>query len=70
MSSVNQFKNILGLFPRGWRVPLVYRHESENAEGGKRSIEKKEILVRLMGIQRQELPDRSQPAPPDKPAPS
>src|SRR5262249_3366108 len=23
LSSVNQFKNVLGLYPRGWRVPMV-----------------------------------------------
>ena len=22
MTSVNQFKNVLGIFPKGWRVPL------------------------------------------------
>ncbi|NOX53617.1 MAG: trypsin-like serine protease [Planctomycetes bacterium] len=25
--SVNQFKNILGIFPQGWKVPLVYRRD-------------------------------------------
>lgn len=39
ISSVNQYKNILGIFPEGWRVPIVYR----------RGNEKKEILARLMG---------------------
>src|SRR5437660_391021 len=46
--SDNQFKNALGLYPRGWRVPLVYRHRDD----------KKEILVRLMGVQRQEVRPR------------
>src|SRR5207248_1842489 len=60
MTSVNQFKNVMGLFPRGWRVPLVYRSKDE----------KKEILVRLMGVQRQEIedPDKKPPTPP-APAP-
>jgi S1-C subfamily serine protease len=64
MSNVNQFKNVLGLFPKGWRVPLVYRREN-----GK-TMEKHEILVRLMGVQRQELPgaDGQQP-PPGQPQP-
>ncbi len=35
----NHYQNVLGLFPKDWRVPLVYRHENE----------KHEILVRLMG---------------------
>jgi S1-C subfamily serine protease len=45
MFTVNQFKNTLGLFPRGWRVPLTFRREND-----KREVEKKEILVRLMGV--------------------
>ncbi len=39
MTSINHFKNVLGIFPKGWRVPVTYRHQNE----------KKEILVRLMG---------------------
>lgn len=49
--SVNQFKNVLGLYPKGWRVPLVYRHENDKGQ-----METHEVLVRLMGVQRQELP--------------
>jgi serine protease Do len=68
MSNVNQFKNVLGLFPKGWRVPLVYRRENE------KMTEKREILVRLMGVQRQELPGADgqppQPGPqPPRPRP-
>jgi serine protease Do len=40
--SVNQYKNILGIYPKDWRLPLVYRR-------GER--EKKETLVRLQGYQ-------------------
>lgn len=42
ITTVNHFKNVLGVYPRGWRVPLEFRR------AGKR----KEILVRLMGVQR------------------
>ena len=42
ITSVNQFKNVLGLYPRGWRLPLEYRRDSSAPE----------ILVRLMGVQR------------------
>jgi len=38
-TSVNQYKNILGIFPKDWRVPLRYR----------RGTTSKEMLVRLMG---------------------
>jgi S1-C subfamily serine protease len=64
MTTVNQFKNVLGLFPKGWRVPLVYRRENERHE----------VLVRLMGIQRQELessgprPAAARPMPASGPA--
>jgi S1-C subfamily serine protease len=51
MSSVNQFKNVLGIFPRGWRMPLEYRRERT----------KKEVLVRLMGVQRRALNDDGVP---------
>jgi len=40
--TVNGFKNILGIFPRGWRLPLAYRREGERHE----------ILVRLSGVHR------------------
>jgi S1-C subfamily serine protease len=61
--SVNHFKNVLGLYPKGWRVPIVYKHENE-----KKQVEKREVLVRLMGVQRQEL--GGQPgAPPPQPRP-
>jgi serine protease Do len=53
VSSQNQYKNVLGLFPKGWRVPLVYRRDNE----------KHQILVRLMGVQRQELSEEGRPRP-------
>jgi serine protease Do len=61
MGSVNQFKNVLGIYPRGWRMPLEYRRERT----------KKEVLVRLMGVQRRQLNDDGVPtdAEPDLPKP-
>ena len=29
ITSVNEFKNVLGIFPKGWRVPLTYRRGAE-----------------------------------------
>jgi S1-C subfamily serine protease len=55
MTTVNQFKNVLGLFPRGWRVPIVYRRDNV----------RREVLVRLMGVQREVL--EGGPAPPPRP---
>ena len=38
--NVNHYKNILGIYPKGWRVPVVYRREGQEFE----------IVVRLAGI--------------------
>jgi serine protease Do len=51
VSSVNHYRNVLGLYPRGWRVPLEFRREQS----------RKEALVRLMGVQRKVLDDATQP---------
>ena len=40
VATVNQFKNVLGIFPKGFRVPLIYRREGETTE----------IVVRLNGV--------------------
>ena len=38
--TVNAFKNVLGIFPKDWRVPLTYRREGKTYD----------ILVRLEGL--------------------
>ena len=53
VTSVNHYRNVLGLYPRGWRLPLEFR----------RGQTRKEILVRLMGVQRKSLDDAGQPKP-------
>jgi serine protease Do len=40
VSTVNGFKNILGIYPKGWRVPLSYRRNDQIYD----------ILVRLAGV--------------------
>jgi len=32
IGSVNQFKNVLGIYPKGWKIPLVYRRDGERYE--------------------------------------
>src|SRR5262249_26599624 len=59
MTTVNQYKNVLGLYPRGWRVPMVYRRDNA----------RNEVLVRLMGVQRMSLDDRPAPRPGPGPRP-
>jgi len=40
ISTVNGFKNVLGIFPRGWRVPLTYQRDAKTYE----------TFVRLSGV--------------------
>lgn len=42
--TVNAFKNVLGIYPKGWRVPLVYRRDGVDQE----------IHVRLTGVHAEE----------------
>ncbi len=44
ITSVNAFKNVLGIFPRGWRVPMSYLHEDERHD----------VMVRLTGVHSRE----------------
>jgi len=50
--SVNQFKNVLGIYPKGWRLPLTYRREQQ----------KYSIQARLRGVHtKAELMPKEQP---------
>ena len=61
IGSVNQFKNILGIYPKGWSLPLVYRRE------GKKS----EIVVELPALhQRSEMAMANAHKPPRQPRPN
>ena len=66
ISTVNGFKNVLGIYPRGWRVALTYRRKGQS----------RDIFVRLRGVHREaELvtmvlnPPKSAPDDPDRPRP-
>lgn len=60
VSSTNGFKNILGILPKDWRVPLSFRRD------GKRY----DILVRLSGLHRQgELSQAIEGLRPEEPLP-
>jgi S1-C subfamily serine protease len=65
VTTTNEFKNVLGIYPKGWHVPLVYKRE------GKRH----EILVRLAGVHGEEelirlvqqgFGDEEEPSPPEE----
>ncbi|QEL14031.1 S1C family serine protease [Limnoglobus roseus] len=64
LTSTNQYKNILGIFPKEWRLPLTYRHENS----------RKETLVRLMGLMDEranpDAPPPGQPKQPERPDPA
>jgi len=55
--TVNAYKNLLGQFPRGWRVPIVFRRESTRVEA----------LVRLMGATKRVLEEPKGPGGPGGP---
>lgn len=55
----NEFKNVIGIYPKGWRMPLVYRHENT----------KHEALVRLMGYTAKVIQDANDKKPPVQVAP-
>ena len=67
IQTVNGFKNILGTFPKGWRVPISFRRRGERYD----------VLVRLAGVHgAQELIDKvtakpsiEPPAPKPEPKP-
>lgn len=58
MGSANTFKNVLGIYPKGWRVPLSYRRD------GKRYY----VLARLMGAIPRTINDPG--TPPRRPGPT
>lgn len=53
--SVNQFKNILGIYPKDWKLPIVFRHDGE----------RREIMARLRGLHAKTelLPSAPRPRP-------
>lgn len=60
--SVNQFKNILGIYPKGWGLPVTYRRDGE----------KHDTWVRLRGLHREAelIPHRQQVPPEDRRRPA
>lgn len=57
--SVNQFKNVLGIYPRGWVLPLTYRRDGEQHD----------VYVRLRALHRQSelIPDSPETPRPELP---
>jgi len=60
ISTANQYKNILGILPKGWRVPLSYRRDGKQYD----------VLVRLQGVHHEEeLIEKASGRPPTPPMP-
>lgn len=56
--SVNQFKNVLGIYPKGWRLPLTYRRDEQ----------KYSIQARLRGVHtKAEMMPKQAPGQPKNP---
>jgi S1-C subfamily serine protease len=64
VTSTNQYKNILGIYPKEWRLPLTVRRDT---------AERLEVLVRLMGhmaTEREQPPAPGAPPGPGGPRPA
>ncbi|MCH2400622.1 MAG: trypsin-like peptidase domain-containing protein, partial [Pirellulales bacterium] len=60
INTVNEFKNVLGIYPKGWNVPLKYRRDGQEFE----------VVVRLMGVHsRRELLRKIQSPAAEQPQP-
>ena len=62
VTTVNEFKNVLGIFPRGWRAPVSFIHDGERVD----------TYIRLDGVHTPEellakIAPASQPMPPERP---
>lgn len=55
--TVNAYKNLLGQFPRGWRVPISFRRDTTRTDA----------LVRLMGATKRVLEEPKRPGGPGGP---
>ncbi len=73
IGTANALKNILGVFPRGWRVPLAYRRDGQSFETDVRlpGLHDESELVKLVQAEEAEpsRPDGEPEEQPDKPAP-
>ena len=65
VTTVNQYKNVLGIYPRGWRLPLTYRHIDEQTGESKSRV----VLVRLMGATPRVVEEEKPGKPGEKPPP-
>jgi len=76
VGTVNGFKNALGIYPKGWRVPLVLRRDGKEQEihvrltGVHATEELQKLMQRRPRPQPQPQPKPEQPKPGDAPRPA
>jgi S1-C subfamily serine protease len=68
IDSPNAFKNILGIFPKGWQVPIVFRHDGQQRTATVRltGVHGEEELIQLLTRkpkQDEEPPEGPRPRP-------
>jgi S1-C subfamily serine protease len=67
IDSPNSFKNVLGIFPKGWRVPMTFRHEGQVHAKTVRltGVHGEEELIQLLSRQpkEEEPPEGPRPRP-------
>jgi S1-C subfamily serine protease len=68
IGTANALKNILGVFPRGWRVPLVFRREGETYETEVRlpGLHDEAQLAALVQSEEAKPPEPQDPPKPDE----
>jgi S1-C subfamily serine protease len=75
ITSANAFKNVLGTYPAGWRVPIVFRRDGQEVERRVRlaGMHREGELEALLQDQREQpVPDRPRPRDerrPEEPSP-
>ena len=72
ISTPNGFKNALGIFPKGWQVPLTYRRDNKTTQvyvrlAGVHSRE--ELIEKTLGRPEQEVPKPDEKGPKGRPGP-
>jgi S1-C subfamily serine protease len=61
VATKNQYKNVLGIFPKGWRVTMTYRHNNAKHETLARLRLLRQVQDPNAKPQQQPMPNRPQP---------
>lgn len=69
ITSVNNFKNVLGIYPKGWRLPLSYRRKGETTNTNVRlaGVHREAELTQMALGQPKAMPERKKPGQKERP---